>query len=207
MREFVRDRIGNLRHIRRDHIEAMRRLCISDEAGSNVVGLPQGWTFYREYGYVMLARDIREETSPFLVGIKPHGTTLVEPAQFSLSLRTIKTSNLGNNALSWKSGDALEAYFDADEIGPLVARSFEPGDHIRVFGKGGRRKVQDVFVDKKLPEKLRSRWPLVVCDGEIVWIPNLVRSSVATVTSKTQKVLYLRATPCANRVSLSLLGN
>jgi tRNA(Ile)-lysidine synthase len=207
LREFVRDCIGNLRHIRRDHIEAMRRLCISNEAGSNVVGLPQGWTFGREYGYAMLARDIREELSPFTIGIKPHGTTIVEPAQFSLSLSTIETSNPGSNALCWKTASGLEAYFDADEIGPLVARSFERGDHIRVFGKGGRRKVQDIFVDKKLPAKLRSRWPLVVCNGEIVWIPKLVRSSVATVTSRTQKVLYLRATPCANRASLSLLGN
>jgi tRNA(Ile)-lysidine synthase len=207
LREFVRAGMGNLRHICRDHIEAMRRLCISNEAGSNVVGLPQGWTFCREYGYAMLARDIREETGPFTVDIKPHGTTLVEPAQFSLSSSTVRTSNLGSNALSWKSADALEAYFDADEIGSLVVRSFAHGDHIRVFGKGGRRKVQDVFVDRKLPAKLRSRWPLVVCDGEIVWIPNLVRSSVATVTAKTQKVLHLRATPCANRLSLSLPGN
>ena len=207
LREFARGSIGTLRHIRRDHIEAMRRLCTSNEAGSNVVGLPQGWRFRREYGYAMLAREITEEASPFTVEIKRHGTTLVEPAQFSLSSSIVRTSNLGRNALSWKSADAIEAYFDADEIGPLVARSFERGDHIRVFGKGGRRKVQDVFVDKKLPAKLRSRWPLVVCDGEVVWIPNLVRSSVATVTPKTRKVLYLRATPRANRVSLSLLGN
>jgi tRNA(Ile)-lysidine synthase len=206
LREFLRDTIGTLRHLGRGNVEAMRRLCTCPDAGSETVVLPQGWIFRREYGYARLIRRTAKIDSPFAIALKSEGTTLVEPAQFTLLSRAIELGD-GNDRPSWKTADALEAYFDADQIGNMVARSFEKGDRIRVFGSGGRRKVQDVFVDKKLPFECRARWPIVVWGEEIVWIPNLVRSSIATVTSKTQKVLYLRAAPCANRTSLTLLAN
>jgi tRNA(Ile)-lysidine synthetase-like protein len=54
---------------------------------------------------------------------------------------------------------------------PLVVRNVLPGD--RVGPKGARRKVSDLLVDQKVPRHRRRRMPLVVADGEIVWIPGI----------------------------------
>jgi tRNA(Ile)-lysidine synthase len=49
-------------------------------------------------------------------------------------------------------------------------RSWRPGDRLR----GRRKKIQDVFVDAKVPRRERTRRPLVVLDGEVVAVPGIV---------------------------------
>ncbi|MCC6485627.1 MAG: tRNA lysidine(34) synthetase TilS [Armatimonadetes bacterium] len=55
----------------------------------------------------------------------------------------------------------------------LRARSWRPGDRMRPRGLGGTKKLQDLFVDAKVPAEQRRRIP-IVCAGEtIVWVPGL----------------------------------
>jgi tRNA(Ile)-lysidine synthetase-like protein len=51
----------------------------------------------------------------------------------------------------------------------LVVRGREPGDRLA----GRRRKVQDVFVDSKVPRAERDAWPLVVSEDGVVLVPGL----------------------------------
>ena len=40
----------------------------------------------------------------------------------------------------------------------------------------GTKKLQDIFVDAKVPKHLRDYWPVVVTAGnEIVWVPQLAK--------------------------------
>ena len=52
----------------------------------------------------------------------------------------------------------------------LKVRSWRPGDRLA----GRRKKVQDVFVDAKIPRSEREAWPLVVRGSEVVAVPGLV---------------------------------
>jgi tRNA(Ile)-lysidine synthase len=54
---------------------------------------------------------------------------------------------------------------------PLVVRGRKPGDRMAPYGLKGTKKLQDVFVDAKVPEYLRDGIPVLVCGEEIVWIP------------------------------------
>ena len=54
----------------------------------------------------------------------------------------------------------------------LKVRPWRPGDRLA----GRRKKVQDVFVDAKIPRSQRHEWPLVVDGDEVVAIPGLVDS-------------------------------
>ncbi|MBI2219667.1 MAG: tRNA lysidine(34) synthetase TilS [Acidobacteria bacterium] len=53
----------------------------------------------------------------------------------------------------------------------LAVRNRRPGDRFRPLGLGGSKKLQDYFVDRKVPRSERDRVPLVV-DGRdrIVWV-------------------------------------
>jgi tRNA(Ile)-lysidine synthase len=56
--------------------------------------------------------------------------------------------------------------------GPLRVRSRQPGDRINPPGLGGRKKLQDLFVDARLPRGDRDRVPVVVdATDQVVWVP------------------------------------
>ena len=67
-------------------------------------------------------------------------------------------------------GDALPftGSVDAAAAARLVVRSRRPGDRVIHHGK-----LQDVFVDVKVPARLRDGWPLVTLDGTVLWVPGV----------------------------------
>jgi tRNA(Ile)-lysidine synthase len=56
------------------------------------------------------------------------------------------------------------------ELGGLKVRGWRPGDRLA----GRRKKIQDVFVDAKIPRSEREAWPLVVRGDEVVAVPGVV---------------------------------
>jgi len=66
-----------------------------------------------------------------------------------------------------------EASFDADKVGdsPIEVRGYQPGDRIAPIGMEGSRKLQDILTDQKIPRAQRPVVPVVVCRGEIIWVP------------------------------------
>jgi tRNA(Ile)-lysidine synthase len=52
----------------------------------------------------------------------------------------------------------------------LKVRGWRPGDRLA----GRRKKIQDVFVDAKIPRSQREAWPLVVRGDEVVAVPGIV---------------------------------
>ena len=52
----------------------------------------------------------------------------------------------------------------------LKVRGWKPGDRLA----GRTKKIQDVFVDAKIPRSEREAWPLVVRGNEVVAVPGIV---------------------------------
>jgi tRNA(Ile)-lysidine synthase len=85
--------------------------------------------------------------------------------------------------------DGLLAY-------PLRFTPLEPGDRIRPFGAPGSRKVKEVLIDRKVPRDLRGGLvALRDARGEILWIPGVVRSSMAPDSPAARRLLCLAAGP------------
>jgi tRNA(Ile)-lysidine synthase len=59
----------------------------------------------------------------------------------------------------------------ADEPG-LKVRAWRAGDRLA----GRSKKIQDVFVDAKIPRSARESWPLVVRGDEVVAVPGIVEA-------------------------------
>jgi len=66
-----------------------------------------------------------------------------------------------------------EASFNAEKVGdsPIEVRGYRPGDRIAPIGMEGSRKLQDILTDQKIPRAQRPAVPVVVCRGEIIWVP------------------------------------
>jgi tRNA(Ile)-lysidine synthase len=68
------------------------------------------------------------------------------------------------------------------ELPGLKVRSWRPGDRLA----GRRKKVQDVFVDAKIPRSEREAWPLVVRGREVVAVPGIVEAPGITATKEAE---------------------
>jgi tRNA(Ile)-lysidine synthetase-like protein len=62
------------------------------------------------------------------------------------------------------------------ELPGLKVRGWRPGDRLA----GRKKKVQDVFVDAKIPRSDREGWPLVVRGDEVVAVPGIVEAQGVT---------------------------
>ena len=60
---------------------------------------------------------------------------------------------------------------------PLYVRNRKAGDKMTVKGMIGRKNVNDIFIDSKIPMSERDLWPVVVDSNEnIVWLPGLKKT-------------------------------
>ncbi|MGE3842688.1 MAG: tRNA lysidine(34) synthetase TilS [Vicinamibacterales bacterium] len=92
------------------------------------------------------------------------------------------------------STDSTVASLDASRVSlPVRVRSRRSGDRLRPLGLGGRKKLQDLLVDRKVPQSERDSVPILVGgDGAIVWVAGHVIAHEVRVTSSTTSVLLLK---------------
>jgi tRNA(Ile)-lysidine synthase len=77
--------------------------------------------------------------------------------------------------------------------GPLSVRNRRDGDWFRPPGLGGRKKLQDFFVDRKVPRERRDAVPLVVDGrGRILWVAGHSADEEFLVQNPAQAVIILR---------------
>jgi tRNA(Ile)-lysidine synthase len=91
------------------------------------------------------------------------------------------------------TSEEARAVVDAVALGRhLTIRGWLPGDRVQPLGLGGRKKLQDVFVDRKVPRDERSRVPVVVdAQGRIAWVAGHVVGEPFRVTPHSEAVVVL----------------
>ncbi|NOY97647.1 MAG: tRNA lysidine(34) synthetase TilS [Chloroflexi bacterium] len=100
-----------------------------------------------------------------------------------------------------QSADPFEVWLDAKhlDVRALNIRPRRPGDRFQPLGMDGRSvKLSDFFINVKLPQRARDRWPLL-CTGErIAWVPGYRPAHPFRLTGSTRQVVYL----CLNRKNM-----
>lgn len=86
-----------------------------------------------------------------------------------------------------------QAVLDYDALEPpLFVRTRRPGDRFVPLGAPGEKKLQDFFVDAKVPRTERDTVPLVCDQRGIVWVAGWRPAERAKVTPATQRFLWLQ---------------
>jgi tRNA(Ile)-lysidine synthase len=204
IREFIRVRVGHLRRFERTHIEAIRRLLMA-AAPNAELNLPRGLRMRREYESARLEpANARSIAADYTIALPIGGEVRIAPAGMVFTSRIEAVRATSSACKRWRAANTMEAGFDAVKIGRLSVRNRRVGDRIALAGGIGTRKLQDVFVDHKVGRRQRERWPIVLSNEEVAWVPGLTRGGLALVTLQTQKVLYLRAYPVGIEGELTL---
>ena len=125
---------------------------------SNVkVHLPNGVQAIKSYDTLVLSTINREVNSYDIELNKfvnlPNGK----------NIEVVKDTKLTNNFVCRLNSKEISL--------PLHVRSRQNGDKILIKGMIGKKKINDVFIDCKIPMDERDKWPIVVDnDGLVVWL-------------------------------------
>ena len=88
--------------------------------------------------------------------------------------------------------DTHTAYFDADKIQfPLTLRHWQQGDTFVPFGMRGRKKISDLFVDKKLDLVEKSQTWLITSNSQIMWVLGVQTDNRFRITSGTRRLIRI----------------
>jgi tRNA(Ile)-lysidine synthase len=176
-------------------VEEVDEFCRAVAAGSGA-NLPDLSLERFGAGAVLIKRGVREV----------HGVRGVHPSVDPLELRLDIPGTVEAPRGAWTltargpiatpdslDSNAAQVMVDANEIGThLIVRYRRPGDRLRPLGAPGRKKVQDVLVDRKVPRDDRDAVPIVTTQtGEIVWVAGQVLADPFRVTPLTKSVVVL----------------
>jgi tRNA(Ile)-lysidine synthase len=104
----------------------------------------------------------------------------------------------GNNlyAEACNNSDRFTVWLDADLTGDrLSGRTAHSGDRFEPLGMPRQSiKLTELFINLKIPKRLRHNWPLLCVDNEIAWVPGLRLAEPFKVTEKTRRTIKLQIT-------------
>ncbi len=180
--------LGDAKDLTERHLQSMAAAAVYKPAGTEL-DLPRGLHLRVEYGEIVLAlNESAAEALPV------EGVPLVVPSVTTAGGWRIEASLSGGVASLPQS--AWEAALDADAlVGALRVRRRRPGDHFQPLGlpAGHEKKLQDIFVDLKLPRRRRDNIPVVEDEAGIVWVADYRIAERVKLSPFTRRALRLNA--------------
>ena len=122
------------------------------------------------------------------------------------ALESNGTQALGDRSVQWqlkprRSSDPLPPRLpgweclDAQAVGSsVIFRHWRPGDCFQMLGRKRSSKLQDLFVNRKIPAPVRRRLAIgETAAGQIFWVEGLPPGEPFKVTAETRRTLVIRA--------------
>ncbi len=175
------------------HVEAILDLA----AGPNPSGeldLPGALIARREYGRIVIgAAGVLGGCADFQAGLGVPGEVVLPGGAGRIQARPVEGLKLSDFVCGKTPEEEL---IDASALyGDLYVRFAQTGDRFRPLGAPGARKLQDFFVDEKVPRRLRASTPLVLDNEGIIWVASRRIAERVKVTGQTRHLLQLRFEP------------
>ncbi|PDO11081.1 MAG: tRNA lysidine(34) synthetase TilS [Candidatus Reconcilbacillus cellulovorans] len=179
------------------HAEAVREAVVKPSPPNADFAVRRDVRLRRQYDEIRLFLDVSGggRDGPLQVTARAVSIDVSADGELRWFGAVLVWNRIPASELARRSLDARrEAAFDADAlVCPVAVRSWRPGDRMQVLGMEGTKKVQDLFVDDKVPVCRRRLLPVVTDGvGDILWIPGVRRSRLALVTETTERVLYMK---------------
>ena len=173
-------------------------LSLQKKENGRYINLPESLRVIRQYGGVCLKNNSSSDRENAASTEKKVSAGLREMSM-ELPVPGILESPFGvfeSKIFSYKKQKIEEKkytkWFDYDKIkdSPCV-RTRRQGDYLTVNSEGGKKKLNRIFIDEKIPAEMRDRLPVVAAGSEILWIPGGRMNEKYKITSTTGRVLEL----------------
>jgi tRNA(Ile)-lysidine synthase len=192
VREAVNKICGNMRPLSLIHWERIHELVEGGRTGSYIV-LPDGVVVRKEYGdLLIMVEPARHKVSELDYELEIPGKNYIP------EIGLIVNAHLFGREDVSLLGGGKAACFDCDRIKfPLHIRFRKDGDRFSPLGMKGSKKLKDFFIDRKVPAGERDEVPLLLSNGEIIWVMDPGENGwgrmgeKVKVSEKTTRVLHV----------------
>lgn len=185
LRKAVTNLTGDADQLSYSQVEDALRFMNSAQTG-RTMHLVAGITLERQYGSFSMGPE--PEALPFSVPLDVPGVTNLPALGLQFGTKLVADSYIPDEEnYYWL------AVIDYDKIDvPLRVRSKQPGDWFCPSGMGGKRKkLQDYFVDEKVPKRARDMVPIISSGSNVVWIVGMRTDERFLPGSRTKQRLII----------------
>jgi tRNA(Ile)-lysidine synthase len=184
LRRAVEETRG-LRGIGFVHVEDIVGLIARGKPGDRLY-LPGGIRAIKKYSTLSITSEPPARLGEHV--LEAEGTEVMKEAGLAI------TASFTSQAV--QCNGRTRAVFDGDRVAfPLTIRARRPGDFFYPLGFGRRKKLQDYFVDEKVPRDERDRVPIVTSGGEVLWVAGYRADERLKPSEDTKRFLVLEIKP------------
>jgi tRNA(Ile)-lysidine synthase len=150
--------------------------------------MPYGLIIEREYEKFVVRLEAAAEG--FSYKLEVSGVTLIPELGMEVEARVFDDIPAETDVKNYR----WQALFDYDKIGPLLTmRNRRSGDWFCPMGMGGRsKKLQDYFVDEKIPRHERDTVPILLSGNDVLWVVGLRTDNRFLPGKGTRRVLMVQ---------------
>lgn len=176
------------------HIEDMIDLIKSGKSGDRIY-LPDGVRAIKGYSTFIITSEQPVRLSTYVIG-GPGELVLKESSMVIISSISDVSEFHSLNSRPLYGDGKTTAIIDSDKVHfPLTIRSRLQGDYFYPLGFGKKKKIQDYFVDEKIPRDERDAIPILTSGNSIVWIVGYRMDERYKVDKDTKRILKLDVKP------------
>ena len=180
------DAVKGLRGIGFVHIEDIIELVKRGNSGDRIY-LPKGIRVIKGYSTLILTSEQPSKLGAYSLNV---------PEELALKESGILIKSSFADSAEIPCDGKSKVIIDAERIKlPLVVRARKSGDLFYPFGFGKRKKLQDFFVDEKIPRDERDSIPIVLSGNDVVWIAGYRADERFKVMSETKKIVLIEIKP------------
>jgi len=179
----LRERFHLFQDFEKKHFDAVKRLVRASQSGRRVT-LPHGVRITREQQSIVVRLKEDPAVAPGELLVAGEGTYLLPAWGLRLVVDSIPAAVAG----IWNE---REAHFASIRY-PVRVRARRPGDRMKPFGMRGSKKLSDIFIDAKIPLRLRERSPVFEDADGPFWVPGVAADERTRITPRTRRVIRMR---------------
>jgi tRNA(Ile)-lysidine synthase len=187
LRRALHELRGHLTGIGARHVAALEQLVTEGKVGSEAQ-LPFEIWAQRGYTNLVISCGPRTPRQP-----DPWESPLCVPGCVYLPWGGVVEARAEPAPSDVKAAGPWQAFLDREAAASgLKVRTWRDGDRMQPLGMAGSRKLQDLFVDAKVPRAERRQRPVIVDgDGRILWVAGLRIAHRAALQPGATECLHL----------------
>jgi tRNA(Ile)-lysidine synthase len=175
------DAARTLRSLSYQNIEDIMDLIKRGKSGDRIY-LPHNLRAIRDYSVLIITSEEPARLKTYSLDIGDE--VVIEEAR--IILRATKEEQPADH------NGRSSAVFDLDKVSlPLTIRPREQGDFFLPSGFGKKKKLQDLFVDEKVPRDERDAVPVICSGNDIIWVYGIRTDDRFIAKDVTDKFLVL----------------
>jgi tRNA(Ile)-lysidine synthase len=192
--------VPGLRNIGYEAVERVRKAILNGQNQVDFLAKIKVWVSCSTIQIGYHRAEVYFLEFPQLPSEKSYTLDLGEPLQLSHGWRLeaeLVSRKVYENLPIELQQDRQHAWLNpADLVLPMEVRGMRPGERWAPLGMQGKhQKLSDFFINEKIPQGARAKWPLVLSEGSVLWVCGLRISQAWRLIGDEPEILHLHLEP------------